>query len=88
MKYLTPLFLILLLSFPVFSETKIVKKGKLFLSKLLSLDEEKNGSKDSLLPQSYWDYSKKGRAGAMEEEFEDMENNEDEQENEELEEDA
>jgi hypothetical protein len=88
MKYLTILFLILLLSFPVFSESKLAKKGKVFIAKLLSIEEDKTGKKDSfLLPQSYWDYSKKNRTGAMEEDLEDLENNEEEHENEELEED-
>jgi len=89
MKYLTLLFLALVLSFPVFSETGLVKKGKIFLSKILSIEEDKMVPKDKgLLPQSFWDYSKKGKLGVMEEEFEDQENNENEQENEELEEDA
>ena len=51
-------------------------------------EEDKNSKKDSfLLPQSYWDYSKKNRIGAMEEDLEDLENNEEEHDNEELEED-
>ncbi len=87
MKYLVSIFIILLLSFPIFSESGIAKKGKVFLAKLLSFDEDKNGKSSFTLPNSYWDYSKKGKSGAMEEDFEDQENNEEEQENEELEED-
>lgn len=86
MKYLVSIFIILLLSFPVFSESSLAKQGKVFLAKLLSLDEDKSGKNSFTLPTSYWDYSKKGKGGAMEEDFEDQENNEEEQENEELEE--
>ena len=44
MKYLVSIFIILLLSFPIFSESGIAKKGKVFLAKLLSFDEDKNGN--------------------------------------------
>jgi hypothetical protein len=83
MKYLTTIFIILILSLPIFSDSKIAKKGKILLSQIFSTTTPEQKRYD--LPESYKDYKFKS-SGVMEEDFDEQEGNEEEQENEEIEE--
>ncbi|MCB1141758.1 MAG: hypothetical protein H7A24_12705 [Leptospiraceae bacterium] len=86
MKFISPIFLLLILSLPLFTESAIAQKGKLFLSQIFSL--ETPGDKRYNLPESYQQKFSQVNGGVMEEEFDEQEGNEEEQENEELEEEA
>jgi hypothetical protein len=90
MKYIFSVFLVVLLSLPLFFSTDFAKKSKLLFSNVFSLEASSRSEKWEF-PESFplWRFISTTKSWkTMEDDFDEQEGSDEEQENEELEEDA